>query len=126
MFIGTVEIDAENQLLQTHHTTYRLDVLKVATAPRTYLSSSALLAGLMATFEFAFHDILWPAELAALIVGSASSLIFGWHFTHLTFHSRDLSGAAVTGALFGTHGHLNRIRREVMAAQIVAKSEASS
>ena len=126
MIIGTVEIDAQNNLLHAGYSTYRLDVLKMATAPRSYLSTAILVSGALSLFLVAFHDILWSGEIAALITVCAVSLIVGWNFTCLTFHSRDLAGAAVSGALFGTHRHLNCIRRDVMEAKPATSREVQS
>lgn len=126
MIIGTVEIDTQNNLLHARYSTYRLDVLKMASAPRSYLSTAIFVSGALFLFLVAFHDILWLGEITALVIVCAASLIVGWNFTCLTFHSRDLTGAAVSGALYGSHRQLNCLRREIMEAKPATSREVQS
>jgi len=108
-------IDIENGAVETRNDSYLLANLTVVSARRTLLGAGLLVAGALGGFAFAFADILWPRELLGISVMCALSVFAGLTIGRLRFHSRDLNGSELSGVVWGTYRHLNRVRREIIA-----------
>lgn len=119
-------INIEDGAVHTRNDSYLLGNLTVVSARRTLLGSGLLIAGTLGGFAFAFSDILWPHELIGIWLVSAISLVGGFVIGRLRFHSRDLNGSELSGVIWGTYGHLNCVRREIVAAMRASKSGAES
>ena len=120
MLFSPVKI--EDGAVHTRNDSYLLANLTVISARRTLLGSGLLIAGALGGFALAFADILWPGELIGISLVAAISLLTGLTIGRLRFHSRDLNGSELSGVVWGTYGHLNRVRREIVVAMRSSKS----
>lgn len=120
MILGRVHVSASS--IDTHRDSYLLEQLTVVSVRRPMLGSALMLAGGLALFTLGFSDLLYPAELIALSAASVISLLTGWQLGQLRLLSRDLRGSELSGAVFGTYAHLNRLRRQIADAARAGKS----
>ena len=123
MLFSPVKI--ENGAVETRNDSYLLENLTVVSARRTLLGAGLLVSVGFGSFTLAFADILWPVELLSLFFASITSLVVGLNIGRLRFHSRDLRGSELAGVVWGTYGHLNRVRRDIVIT-MHASSERTS
>lgn len=123
MIFGTLIIDGE--ALHTHRDTYLVKGLSVISVRRPFLPIGATIAAGAGGFGAAYADLLWSGELAAIAALSTAALVAGLKVGQLNLLSRDLRGSELMGAIYGTYGHLNRLRREIVAAKRRVLPEAS-
>ena len=114
MIIGSVEID--NASVNTHRDSYLLPNITVVSVRRPFLAGSLICAAGFGGFGIAFADLLYPREIQFIIGGIVSSLFAGIWLGQLKLLSRDLRNSELSGAIFGSYNHLNRIRREIITA----------
>ncbi|NDW06482.1 hypothetical protein [Jiella pacifica] len=115
MIFGTVTIDGH--AVHTQKDTYRIADLSVFSVRRPFLAVGATVAAGTAAFGFVHADLLYLSECLAIGSVSVVSLIGGLMIGQLQFLSRDLRGSELAGAIYGTYGHLNRVRKEVFSVQ---------
>jgi hypothetical protein len=120
MILGHVRVTRSS--VDTHQDSYLLDQLTVVSVRRPLLGSALILGGGLGAFTFGFSDLLYPGELAALATIVTLSLLGGWQFGQLRLLSRDLRGSELSGAVFGSYAHLNRLRRDIAQAVQASKS----
>lgn len=120
MMLGHVRVTASS--VDTHQDSYLLDQLTVVSVRRPALAGALLLAGALGAFACGFSDLLFPVELFVIAALSATSLMTGWQFGQLKLLSRDLRGSELSGAVFGSYAHLNRLRRQIADAAQASKS----
>lgn len=118
-------VKVENGAVETSNDSYIIENLSVVSARRTLLGSGVFLAIGFGGFALAFADILWPGELLTLFAASGSSLLAGLTIGRLRFHSRDLNGSELAGVVWGTYGHLNEVRRDIVSAMRAASEDGS-
>lgn len=114
MIFGKINIT--RRAVETHKDSYRLEQLTVVSVRRPFLPLGVMAAIGGSAFAFRFSDLLYVHELQVLIGGSAVLSILCVKLGQLQLLSRDLRGSELTGAIWGGYGHLNRIRRQSMAA----------
>lgn len=120
MILGHIRVTASS--VDTHQDSYLLDQLTVVSVRRPALAGALLLAGGLGTFTFGFSDLLYPVELMILAALSPVLLIAGLQLGQLKLLSRDLRGSELSGAVFGSYAHLNRLRRQIVDAAQASKS----
>ncbi|MCF6317109.1 MAG: hypothetical protein L3J30_12690 [Marinosulfonomonas sp.] len=121
MIIGSVEIDTSS--VNTHRDSYLLPSISVVSVRRPFLAGAVMCAVGFGGFSFAFGDLLYPGEIKAIIGGIAVALFAGVWLGQLKLLSRDLRNSELSGAIWGSYGHLNRIRREIITAMRSATPE---
>ncbi|OXT01986.1 hypothetical protein B7H23_03350 [Notoacmeibacter marinus] len=119
MIIGSVFVDAD--VVQTHRDSYLVAGLSVISVRRPFLPLCLVMAAGFGGFGFAFFDLLRPGEQLAIAGLCIAALLTGWQLGQLQLLSRDLRGSELTGAVYGTYGHLNRLRKEIVAAKRIAR-----
>ncbi|CTQ58145.1 hypothetical protein [Roseibium album] len=115
MIFGTFSMDAV--AIHTHRDSYLIAGLSVFSVRRPFLPLALTITLGLGSFGLAFHDLLWLHEQLAIAGLCLASLVGGWTLGQLQLLSRDLRGSELAGAIFGTYGHLNRLRREIIAAR---------
>jgi len=124
MIFGKLRL-AENAL-HTHNDVYLLEGIKAISTRRPFLSAGLVIGTLIAGFTISFSDILYPGEIAALIVTAFLFAIGGFTIGRLQLVSRDLSGSPIADAVYGTYPHLNRLRPLIADAVERAKTGGAS
>ena len=124
MIAGNVTVTAE--AVHTHKDSYRIAMLSVVSVRRPLLPVGVLSCVGSLAFAARFHDLLYSREIVTLAIATTLAAGVGLSVGQLTFLSRDLKGTHQSSAVWGTYGHLNRLRRRIMAARIALKSEVSS
>jgi hypothetical protein len=114
MMIGKVRVSG--LMVETHRDSYALLQLSVVGTRRPFLPSSVLLAGGGIAFGVSFGDLLYPGEIAGLVAGLAVTLLTGFSIGKIQLLSRDLRGSELSCMIWGTYGHLNRVRRDIADA----------
>ncbi len=114
MILGSVTVN--NKAVVTHRDTYRLANLSVVSVRRPYLAGAMLLGGAFLGFGFAFGDLLYIGEIITITGLSVAAIIAGSQVGQLSLLSRDLKGTELSGAVWGWHSSLQRIRREIVEA----------
>jgi len=112
MIFGTLRLG--ETALHTHNDSYVLEGIKAVSTRRPFLSAGLVIGTLVAGFTISFSDILYPGEIAALIVTAFLSIIGGLSIGRLQLVSRDLTGSSIADAVYGTYSDLNR-RRPLIA-----------
>jgi len=114
MIIGSVSV-SKNAVV-THRDSYLIKNLSVVSVRRPYLAGAIVLGGAFAGFGVAFGDLLYPNEIVAIIGFSIAAIILGSQIGQLSLLSRDLRGTELSGAIWGKHSSLQRIRTDIVAA----------
>lgn len=124
MILGTVTIDPAQGAVHTHRDSYLIATLTAVSVRRPLLPAGFLFGLGLSGFGLAFADLLYPGEIAALI--GAVGLLFGvgWQIGRLSLLSRDLLGSELSGAIWGRHAALQRIRADIVAAILTGRSAA--
>lgn len=115
MIIGNVSVD--DQAVSTHRDSYMLDQLSVVSNRRPLLPAAMIFTLGFSSFAYNFQDLLYPKEINLIIGLCAAALVVGFLIGQLKLLSRDLRGSELTSVIWGTYGHLNRIRREIVDAK---------
>ncbi|WP_297339523.1 hypothetical protein [Pseudophaeobacter sp.] len=124
MIFGTLRLG--ETALHTHNDSYVLEGIKAVSTRRPFLSAGLVIGTLVAGFTISFSDILYLGEIAALIVTGFLSIIGGLSIGRLQLVSRDLTGSPIADAVYGTYGHLNRLRPLIADAVERAKTGGAS
>lgn len=124
MIFGSVDID--NASVNTHRDSYLLPNITVVSVRRPFLAGALICAVGFGGFGFAFGDLLYPGEIKAIVGGIAAALFTGISLGQLKLLSRDLRNSELSGAIWGSYGHLNCIRREIVTAMRSATTEDQS
>ena len=114
MIFGTVEVGPG--VLHTHNDSYALSPNTTLSVLRPFRVMGIGMAGLLAAFGWAFHDLLFPGEIAVIAGCSAVLIVAGNSIAHLVVVNRDLHQSDLSIAVWGTYRHLNRVRRAVADA----------
>lgn len=118
MIVGSVTVTPHT--VETHRASYRLEELNVVAMERPLLPVS-LMGALGGTgFGVSFGDLLYPGEIAGLAGAVAFGLLAGFRLARIQLLSRDLRGSELSCMIWGTWGHLQRVRREIAAAREAA------
>jgi len=114
MIFGSVVID--NASVNTHRDSYLLPNISVVSVRRPFLAGALMFAAGFSGFGFAFSDLLYPSEIKTILGGIAVALFAGIWLGQLKLLSRDLRNSELSGAIWGSFNHLNRIRYEIITA----------
>lgn len=114
MIPGSVRITP--RAVETHRNTYRLDQLSVVAICRPFLPGALIFAVGGAGFAVAFGDLLYPHEIVVLACGLAFCLACGLRIGQIRLLSRDLRGSELACMIWGSYGHLARLRAEIVTA----------
>ena len=114
MIFGSVRVSG--RAVETHRDTYLLAHLTVISVRRPFLLGALLFAGGGTAFGVSFGDLLFRQEIAALAVLIIAGLWAGICFGQIQLLSRDLRGSQLACMIWGTYGHLGRVRREIVVA----------
>lgn len=124
MILGQCEVTT--LAVETHKNSYRIAMISVASVDRPLLPAGLVSCLGAAGFAARFHDILYSHEIVTLIAATLAFAATSFVFGKMTFLSRDLKGMQQSTAIYGTYRHLNRLRREVMAARNALSDQVSS
>jgi len=116
------ELHLSETALHTHNDSYVLQGISAVSTRRPLLSTGLMIGGLTATFNVSFFDILYTPEIAVLSATALLSVVGGLFIGQLRLVSRDLRGSPIADAVFGTYGHLNRLRPQIADAVERAKA----
>lgn len=114
MIIGSVRVT--DKMVETHLSSYALSQLSVIGMQRPFLPACLMLTGGGSAFGVSFGDLLYIGEIVALGISIVTSLVVGFRLGRIQLLSRDLRGSELSCMIWGTYGHLNRIRREIALA----------
>ena len=122
MIAGSYQIT--DSAIITHKDSYRLATITTVSVRRPFLPAAVIFGLGGACFLIAFFDLLYLHE-RVWIAGSMIGF-FGFSLACGQIHllSRDLKGSELSGMLFGTFGHLNRLRRAIDAAKSAQDAQA--
>lgn len=115
MIFGSLDID--DQAVQTHRDSYLIAGLSVISVRRPFLPVCLVIAAGTGGFGTAYFDLWWPSERFGIAATCAAALLLGWKLGQLQLLSRDLRGSELAGAIYGTYGHLNRLRQQIVAVK---------
>ncbi|MFA6965230.1 hypothetical protein [Bosea sp. (in: a-proteobacteria)] len=122
MIVGSLTIDPARGAVHTHRDSYLIDTLTAVSVRRPLLPAGFVFGTGLAGFGIAFGDLLYPGEIAALAIAAVLALASGWQIGRLALLSRDLRGSELSGAIWGRHAALQRIRSEIVAAILSNRS----
>jgi hypothetical protein len=114
MILGYVTIDG--LAVHTHRDSYLLPNLSVVSVRRPFLAGSLMFVTGFGGFAFSFADLLYAHEIR--VIGGSVFVIMatGLWIGQLKLLSRDLRGSELSGVIWGTYGHLNRVRMQIVRA----------
>lgn len=124
MILGKLRLG--ESALHTHRDSYVLQGISAISTRRPLLSTGLMIGGLIATFTVSFFDILYTTEITVLAATALFSVVGGLTIGQLRLVSRDLRGSPIADAVFGTYGHLNRLRPQIADAVERAKTGGAS
>ena len=75
-----------------------------------------MFAGAGAAFSASFIDLLYAGEVITISIASVLILFLGWWLGQLRLLSRDLRGTELSGVVWGSYRHLNRVRFGIVSA----------
>jgi len=119
----TSQIDITAHAVQTARHTYKLRDLTVVSVSRPFLPMGLLFALGGVGFGISCFDLLYPGELAALAVGIVVALWTGLTVAQIQLLSRDLRGSELSGMVWGTYGHLQRVRYAIADAMATVSED---
>lgn len=114
MIFGSVWIDGE--AVNTHRDSYLLPTLTVVSVRRPFLAGALIFATGFGGFAVSFGDLLYPHEVRIIGGGILTVLFAGLWIGQLKLLSRDLRGSELAGVIWGSYGHLNRVRLKIVRA----------
>ncbi|SDE90279.1 hypothetical protein SAMN05421538_11437 [Paracoccus isoporae] len=112
MIMGSVIVTP--RAVQTHRDSYLLAHLSVVSVRRPFLPTALIFSGGGIAFALAFSDLLYLHEIAFLAGGICLALLTGLVVGQIQLLSRDLRGSELSGMVWGSYRHLNRLRREIV------------
>jgi hypothetical protein len=114
MIFGSVTVTS--RAVETNRDSYLLENLSVISTRRPYLGAAIFFAFGFGGFAAAFADLLYAHEIK-MIIGACAVILMGavW-LGQLKLLSRDLRGSELSGVIWGSYHHLNRVRRDVVVA----------
>lgn len=112
--------------LHTHNDSYVLQGISAVSTRRPFLATGVMIGALTSTFTTSFLDILYPTEITVFAATALLSVVGGLTIGQLCLVSRDLRGSPIADAVFGTYGHLNRLRPQMADAVERAKAGGAS
>lgn len=115
MIIGKVETIRAGALI-THNDTYAITDQTHIFVIRPFRMVGTGIGGALIAFAWGCHDLLYMHEFAVLGGIIAGLVLLGERVAHLSIINRDLPGSELSTALWGTYGDLNRVRRDIDAA----------
>ncbi|WP_300029262.1 hypothetical protein [uncultured Roseobacter sp.] len=121
MIFGKVKITG--RAVQTHRDSYMLSQLSVVSVRRPFLAGSMLFSVGGLGFGWSFVDLLHPEEIAAISCFVLIAPLIGLLTGQIQLLSRDLRGSELSGMIWGTYGHLNKVRREISWAMQTQEPE---
>lgn len=111
MTFGSVKVT--RHAVETHRDSYLLENLSVISTRRPLLGAALLFALGFGGFTAAFADLLYSHEITAIIGTCAAALLIAIWLGQLKLLSRDLRGSELSGVIWGSYRHLNRLRRDI-------------
>ncbi|SFJ14735.1 hypothetical protein [Albimonas pacifica] len=114
MIFGSVSVSSST--VETHRDSYRLAGISVISVRRPLLPGGVMLASGGSGFGLAFGDLLHIHEVVLLALVIAGGLLAGTRVARMQFLSRDLRGSDLACVIWGSHGRLALVRREIVAA----------
>lgn len=114
MVFGRVHITHSS--VDTHRDSYLLEQLTVVSVRRPLLGIGLTTGCSLATFTSGFIDLLYPNEIVVLGGLAIAALAAAVQLGQLKLLSRDLRGSELSGVIFGTYRHLNRLRVQIAQA----------
>lgn len=114
MLIGHVEIDRD--AVNTHRNSYLIDRITAVAVSRPFFAPGLLFGAGLGAAAIAFADLLYDHELRLLTVLSIVAVLTGFLVGRLSLLSRDLRGSELSDVIWGSYGHLNRVRRDIVDA----------
>lgn len=114
MVFGSVTVTS--RAVETNRDSYLLENLSVISTRRPYLGAAIFFAFGFGGFAAAFADLLYAHEMRMIIAACAIILVGALWLGQLKLLSRDLRGSELSGVIWGSYRHLNRIRRDVVVA----------
>lgn len=114
MVFGSVTVTS--RAVETNRDSYLLENLSVISTRRPYLGAAMFFTLGFGGFAAAFADLLYAHEMRIIIVACTIILMGALWLGQLKLLSRDLRGSELSGVIWGSYRHLNRIRRDVVVA----------
>jgi hypothetical protein len=114
MIFGSVSIDG--LAVHTHRDSYLLPNLSVVSVRRPFLAGSLLFAIGFGGFGLSFADLLYSYETRVIGGSIFAVMVMGFCIGQLKLLSRDLRGSELSDVIWGTYGHLNRVRMNIVRA----------
>ncbi len=112
--LGSVEIT--NEAIITHRDSYLLQNLTVVSVRRPFLAPALLVGVAFTVFCLGFMDLLYADETIVAISLASASIIAGMRLGRLQLLSRDLKNTELSGAIWGDHNALQKIRIQIVEA----------
>lgn len=112
--VGSVEVD--DAAVTTHKDSYLLSNITVASVRRPLLAPAILLSCALSLFAIGFFDLLYPVEVTLILMLNAAAIMVGLQIAQLKLLSRDLRGSELGDVIWGRHGALQLVRRDVVGA----------
>ncbi|MEO1193309.1 MAG: hypothetical protein AAFY02_16220 [Pseudomonadota bacterium] len=109
-------IDITPRAVETHKDSYLLAHLTVVSVRRPLLATGVTVALGGGAFCVRFIDLLYPQEILVFSAVILLALLLGLAVGQIQLLSRDLRGTALSGMIWGSYGHLNSIRRQIVKA----------
>lgn len=111
MIFGACQVTG--RAVETHRDSYLLDHLTVISVRRPFMPTATLMALGGTAFTVSFADLLYAHEIGVLVGGIVGILTLGNRLGQIQLLSRDLRGSELSSMIWGTYGHLNRVRRDI-------------
>lgn len=125
MIFGSLTIDAAQGAVHTHRDSYLIATLTAVSVRRPLLPAGLIFGTGLCGFGMAFGDLLYPGEIVTIVTAAVLALVGGTQTGKLSLLSRDLRGSELSGAIWGRHTALQRIRTDIVTA-ILSNRSASS
>lgn len=110
--LGSVEV--ENDAVITHKDDYFFDTLTVVSVRRPFFAPAMIVSGALMLFAIGTFDLLYVSEKLALAVVAPSIVVAGAKLGQLKLLSRDLKNTELSGAVWGEHEALQKVRRKIV------------
>jgi len=114
MIFGSITVTP--RAVETSRDSYLLENLSVISTRRPYLGAAIFFSFGFGGFAAAFADLLYVHEMRMVIGICAVMLVGAVWLGQLKLLSRDLRGSELSGVIWGSYRHLNRVRRDVVVA----------
>lgn len=114
MIVGSITVDDGS--VSTHRDSYLLGNISVVGVRRPFLGMAILYMAGLGGFWISFSDLLYAHEQATILLAASLIGFAGWNVGQLKLLSKDLRGSELSDAVWGSYGHLNRVRRQIAEA----------